>query len=308
MAYIRVKKIGSAEYLYLVKSVWDRKRGTSRQEIIKYLGAAPDLAIGDIPEEYRGAPKVLEFLASRSGGDADVAVRARERLYSALTRNDLDGALAVYEEVSAAPGTVEAFFDAVFRPVMQDIGQRWAEGRIDITTEHVASNVANSVVRRVRDRRDPRRGRTSVVLCVPPGEKHHMGCDVLETYLASRGFVVYNLGYEMPSTEVMEFLGRNRPDAVAVSASGEYSLLPAKKMADNISGTYGIPVILGGYAFRDGSGGIERHTVCSETSLKDVPRAIRRAVAGARQDARATAWASPAGASSRSGSSPAPDR
>ena len=280
MAYIRVKKIGSSEYLYLVKSVWDKKRGTSRQEIIKYLGAAPDLAIGDIPEEYRGAPKVLEFLASRNG-DTDGVARDRERLYSALTRNNLDGALAVYEEVSAAR-TVEAFFDAVFRPVMQDIGQRWAEGRIDITAEHVASNVANSVVRRVRDRRVSRRGKTSVVLCVPPGEKHHMGCDVLETYLASRGFVVYNLGYEMPSTEVMEFLGRSRPDAVAVSASGEYSLLPAKKMADRIVDTYGIPVILGGYAFRDGSGGIEGHTVCSETSLKDVPRAIRRAVAGAR--------------------------
>jgi methanogenic corrinoid protein MtbC1 len=176
---------------------------------------------------------------------------------------------------------VEAFFDAVFRPVMQDIGLRWVEGRIDITTEHVASNVANSVVRMVRDRRAARRGKTGVVLCVPPGEKHHMGCDVLEMYLASRGFAVYNLGYEMPSSEVMVFLERNRPDAVAISASGEYSLLPARKMADKISDTYGIPVILGGYAFRGGDGGIGRHIVCSGTSLKEVPRVIRRAAAGA---------------------------
>ena len=276
MVYIRVKKMGSAEYLYLVKSTWDREKGTSRQEIVKYLGAATDLDVRDIPQEYRGAPKVLEFLASRNGADA--LEYERERLYDALTGNDLDGALAVYERVSAAPGTVDAFLDSVLRPVLYDIGQRWADDRIDIVAEHVASNTANSLVRIIRDRTAARRGKVSVVLCVPSGEKHHMGCDVLETYLACRGFVVYNLGHETPTGEVLEFVERRRPDAVAVSAAGEYSLLPAKKLADRIADAYGIPVILGGFAFRNGNGDTH-HTVCGSAPLRDIPKIIRRAVA-----------------------------
>ena len=279
VVYIRVKKMGSAEYLYLVKSTWDKEKGTSRQEIIKYLGAAADLDMRDIPQEYRGAPKVLEFLASRNG--TDTLEYERERLYAALTGNDLDGALAVYEKVSASPGTVDIFLDSVLRPVLYDIGQRWAEDRIDIVAEHVASNTANSLVRIIRDRTGIRRGKVSVVLCVPSGEKHHMGCDVLETYLACRGFVVYNLAGETPTDELLEFVEKRRPDAVAVSAAGEYSLQPAKKLADRIVDTYGTPVILGGFAFRNGNGGT-RHAVCGDAPLRDVPKIIRRAVAGSK--------------------------
>ena len=279
MVYIRVKKIGSAEYLYLVKSVWDKERGTSRQEIIKYLGAATELDMSDIPEEYRGSPKVLEFMAARNGSDADGMAYERERLYAALTGNDLDGALAIYEKVSASPGTVDVFLDSLLKPVLYDIGQRWADGQIDIVTEHVASNAANSLIRIIRDRTAVRRGKLSIVLCVPSGEKHHMGCDVLETYLACRGFVVYNLGYETPTDEVLAFVDKRRPDAVAVSAAGEYSLPPAKKLADRIADEYGVPVILGGFAFRDGADGVRRHTVCGNTPLRDIPRMIRRAVA-----------------------------
>ncbi|MBT3685501.1 MAG: histidine kinase, partial [Nitrosopumilus sp.] len=40
MVYIRFKKVKSEQYLYLVKSVWDSKKKTSKQEIIKYLGKA----------------------------------------------------------------------------------------------------------------------------------------------------------------------------------------------------------------------------------------------------------------------------
>lgn len=273
MAYIRTKKMGAVEYLYLVKSVWNRGEKTSRQKIIKYLGAASAVTINDIPHEYRGESNVQKFFAAH---DTDATQRLQERLYHTMTCNDLDGALAVYEEAAMA-GSVETFFDMVFRPVLYKIGRWWADGRIDITTEHVASNVANSLVRIVRDRLGARRGKVSVVICVPSTEKHHMGCDVLETYLASRGFVVYNLGNNTPTTEVLKFLERTGPDAVAISASGQYSIQPALNMADRISDAYGIPIILGGYAFREQIHH-NTHTVCKDTPLNDIPRIIRQAV------------------------------
>ena len=62
MVYIRAKKVKSDEYLYLVKSIWDSKKKTSKQEIVKYLGKASEVVKDDIPEEYRNDAKVLSVL------------------------------------------------------------------------------------------------------------------------------------------------------------------------------------------------------------------------------------------------------
>ena len=74
MVYIRAKKVKSDQYLYLVKSVWDSKRRTSKQEIVKYLGKASEVVKDDIPVEHRDNPKVLSVLASFNPKD----IRKRE--------------------------------------------------------------------------------------------------------------------------------------------------------------------------------------------------------------------------------------
>ena len=62
MVYIRAKKIKSDQYLYLVKSVWDSKKNSSKQEIVKYLGKASDVIKDDIPIEYRSDSKILSTI------------------------------------------------------------------------------------------------------------------------------------------------------------------------------------------------------------------------------------------------------
>ena len=64
MVYIRAKKVKSDQYLYLVKSIWDSKRSTSKQEIVKYLGKASDVIKDDLPLEFRNDAKILSVLAS----------------------------------------------------------------------------------------------------------------------------------------------------------------------------------------------------------------------------------------------------
>ena len=67
MAYIRAKKVKGDQYLYLVKSVWDSKKATSRQEIVKYLGKAKDVSIDDIPVDYRNNAKITAYLSAHAG-------------------------------------------------------------------------------------------------------------------------------------------------------------------------------------------------------------------------------------------------
>lgn len=280
MVYIRGKRIKGKEYLYLVRSAWDSERKTSRQTIVKYLGNAAKVTPEDIPPEYRSIKEVARFLALRKQAKQDhsgVATELAESLHHSLTEGDLKGTLAVYDESVRLLGTTGLFFDMVLRPILYDIGERWAQGRMDIATEHVASNVAQTLVRIILGRNSSRPGKTRVVLCVPPGEEHRMGCDVMETYLRGCGFVVYNLGPPLPSSEVVSFIEQNRPDVVMISVSMDDSLQSAKRLVDKITSRRQVPVMVGGYAFRNGSGGLGRYAV-PEQSLQELPRNIRRVI------------------------------
>ena len=85
MVYIRFKKVKSEQYLYLVKSVWDSKKKTSKQEIIKYLGKASLVVKDDIPIEYRNDVKILSVLASFNPQDIqkreDATKSSRKQLF-----------------------------------------------------------------------------------------------------------------------------------------------------------------------------------------------------------------------------------
>jgi hypothetical protein len=85
MVYIRAKKVKSDQYLYLVKSVWDSKKSTSKQEIVKYLGKASEVVKDDIPEEYRNDAKVLSVLASYNPKDIkkreESTKKSKQQLY-----------------------------------------------------------------------------------------------------------------------------------------------------------------------------------------------------------------------------------
>jgi hypothetical protein len=102
MVYIRAKKVKSDQYLYLVKSVWDSKKSTSKQEIVKYLGKASEVVKDDIPVDYRNDPKILSVLAAYNPKDIrkreDASKKSKQQLYKKLTEGNIHDALKIYEE------------------------------------------------------------------------------------------------------------------------------------------------------------------------------------------------------------------
>lgn len=279
MVYVRAKKIKSDRYLYLVRSVWDSGRGTSRQEIVKYLGKASNVSREDVPPEYRDDPKILAALAAHSPEDArkreEATRRSREDLYRGLAEGSIRGCVGVFEGYKAASG-VTGFLDRVLRPVMQRIGDDWEAGRIDIATEHVASNVAQALVKVILDSVAPSGGRGRVLICVPFGEEHRLGCDVLETFLSGKGFCVYNMGAPVPTESVLGFISEHRPDAVLVSVTLPDNLGAAGRLVGRIRGAHDVPVLVGGYAVQSGEVPDMPGHVIGDVGLDEIPRIIRR--------------------------------
>ena len=279
MVYIRAKKVKSDQYLYLVKSVWDSKRSTSKQEIVKYLGKASDVIKDDLPLEFRNDAKILSVLASYNPKDIqkreDATKKSKQQLFKKLTSGNIEECIKIYKSYVEIFNIAD-FFDKILRPVMAKIGKDWETGKLTIATEHVASNIAQTLVKIIMDQSSGTGNKKKVMICVPVGEEHHIGCDVLETYLTIKGFKVFNMGTSIPTESIMEFINMKKPDIVLISITIQDNVLAGQRLAKKIRGQSKIPILVGGYAMQIENTPKFEGNVIGDTSLEDIPKILRK--------------------------------
>jgi methanogenic corrinoid protein MtbC1 len=111
------------------------------------------------------------------------------------------------------------FVAGVVEPLMQEVGDRWADGRLCVGAEHLASacvrNLLGGAVRRMAQSAQS----TPILLTTLPGERHELGilsCAVIAVELGANP--IY-LGPDLPAGEVVTAAGATRAGAVAVSTS-----------------------------------------------------------------------------------------
>jgi len=108
------------------------------------------------------------------------------------------------------------------------------------------------------------------------GEEHHLGCDVLETYLTIKGYKVYNIGTSIPAESVLGFIENNKPDAVLISITMEDNLLAAQRLIKKIKGEYEIPILVGGRAVQAEKIPKFDAQVISDIGLENIPKTLRK--------------------------------
>ena len=278
MVYVRAKKVKSDQYLYLVKSIWDSKKRTSKQEIVKYLGKASDVVSEDIPIDYRSDSKILSAIAKYNPKDIknnEVAIKKiKEKLYKKLTDGDIQGSIKIYQE-HIKNFDYANFFDEILKPVMYKIGEDWVKEGISIATEHIASNTAQILVRTIMNQVSGNTKRKKILICVPSGEEHRLGCDVLETYLSSKGFKIYNMGTSIPTESILRFIENNKPDVVFLSITLKDNLKAGQRLAKKIKEQSEIPILVGGFAIQEDSSLKFDATVISDLKLDEIPKILK---------------------------------
>lgn len=149
MVYIRNKKVKGIDYSYLVQSVWDPRRNTSRQQTIKYLGKASQITIEDVPEEYRNDTNILTFISAFSSYQEEKKIlvsKIQEEIFLLLINCNINGLINLYEKNSRLFGLTE-FYDKLLKPIMYRIGDLWEQGKLDIATEHASTNTTISLLK-----------------------------------------------------------------------------------------------------------------------------------------------------------------
>ena len=272
----------NVEYLYLVKSEWDKVKKTSKQKTIKYLGDSSTVNRDDIPVEYRNDPKINAYLIENTPKDfkrKQVMInKFQALLFSSLTEGGLKDSIKLYESF-VGQSTIEKFYEKIMNPVMEKIGSMWSAGKLSIATEHVASNAAQSLMKIISDNHKRNKlDKGKLIITTPVGEDHCIACNVLESFLLSKGFTTFNLSPSTPAESLIQFIKTVHPTAILISITLEDNIKSGQRLAKKIHDTYKkLPIFIGGQAFLNNTRSKFDATLIENTrQLEQIPRILTK--------------------------------
>ena len=279
MVYLRKKKVKGVDYLYLVKSVWDKERKTSKQITIKYLGESKSVTRDDIPIEFRDDPKINSFLLENTPKDRknreEILKKLQVQLFSSMTEGDLKESIRIYESF-VNKSSIEEFYEKILNPTMEKIGSMWADGRLSIATEHISSNTAQSLIKIISENhKRSTLDKGKVIITTPVGEEHCLSCNMIESFLLSKGFTTFNLSPSTPANSLVEFIKTIHPTAILISITLDDNIKAGQRLTKKIYDQYKrLPVYVGGQALNGKKSKFNATIIESNTTLEQIPKIL----------------------------------
>jgi DNA-binding transcriptional MerR regulator len=127
---------------------------------------------------------------------ADLAALAH-----ALDRYDLDAIEATLNRHAVVLPPRELVF-AVMIPLLQEVGRRWASGRLRPAQEHLVSSISRSVLGGLLRASSRPHASPKIVFATPSGERHELGLLCAALLAASAGYGVVYLGPDLPAADI----------------------------------------------------------------------------------------------------------
>ena len=129
----------------------------------------------------------------------EILKKLQVQLFSSMTEGDLKESICVYESF-VSKSRIEEFYEKILNPTMEKIGSMWADGRISIATEHISSNTAQSLIKIISENhKRSTLDKGKVIITTPVGEEHCLSCNMIESFLLSKGFTTFNLSPSTPA-------------------------------------------------------------------------------------------------------------
>jgi MerR family transcriptional regulator, light-induced transcriptional regulator len=258
MVYIRVKKVKNIDYAYLVESKWNKEKQTSQQITRQYLGPLTQININKIPKEYRNESTIIKFLDSHDLNfekSRELNTSLQTKLLEKLKIHEINDIIKIYHEYTKSVYSLLDFYEKLLIPVLYKIGDQWANGKIDVATEHVCSNATITLIDLINQKNTKKISKNSsanrpIILCTPEGELHSIACKIIESLLLEKGYEVYNITSPLPTNSIESYLDNTNPHLVLVSATLKENINSAIRLVQQIRKSLDISVIVGGNAIK----------------------------------------------------------
>lgn len=235
---------------------------------------ARDLATASLDEQLRRwARRVASGLDERDGEAVEAIVEIAastmtdvrpseglrgehiDRYVAAAIAGDRREALDAATAVAVRSGRAAAL--RLVAAAQQLVGDAWERDELSVADEHVASLVSLHVVSVLASLdvgelpRSGRRGR--VIVVAPAPERHEIPARLVAEALDADGWLVRDLGAEVPLSSILDAVRRHRPAVLALSATMVDTIPAIAQLALNLDdmGSERPLVLVGGAALRD---------------------------------------------------------
>jgi DNA-binding transcriptional MerR regulator len=192
-----------------------------------------------------------EGLAPKSAAPAHPFLLSDQaQLAAALSAGDIQGADRAFEALSHLPP--EHLIVDVILPALREIGEAWAEGRMTISGEHVASQYLRDRMSAWLHTGPPAYHVQPVALACAPGELHEGSLLAFGTLLRRRRWPVRYLGQSVPLEDLATYVEIVRPLALVLVAMREQTaqaLAHWPKALPQVARSGHPPVTFGGRVF-----------------------------------------------------------
>ena len=180
--------------------------------------------------------------ADAADGEADVAAR----LGRVIERGDADSAPSLVDEAITAGAPPQTVIADVLTPAIQRLGDAYGRGEVFLPQLIAAAEAMKSAVERAKSflpaGSSTHDGR--VVFGTVKGDIHSIGKDICVSMLESQGFLVTDLGVDVPVERFVAAAAE--ADAVCLSALMTTTLRAMEDTVRAVRDTAGIPVLVGG--------------------------------------------------------------
>jgi MerR family transcriptional regulator, light-induced transcriptional regulator len=178
----------------------------------------------------------------RASGETAALAEIEQELEYALDSFDEPMAQAALDRLFAEAELQAALADVVL-PLLNRVGERWANGTRSVAEEHFASNLIGGRLRALSRDWGQGLGPRAILAC-PPGEQHDLGLLCFGLALRESGWRIVYFGAETPIGDINDVIAERAPAVVILSAVTSQPFLDAS--AEILTLAERVRVALGG--------------------------------------------------------------
>ena len=150
--------------------------------------------------------------------------------------------------------SIRNMYEQLFRRSLYQVGDLWERNLISVATEHMATAITENLMIKMQPQlfSIDRTGKKAVIACIAK-EHHQIGAKMIADIFEMNGWDGYFVGANTPTRELIRLIEKIQPDLIGLSLSVYFNIGELRKTLKEIREYFpGIPVIIGGQAFRWG--------------------------------------------------------
>ncbi len=190
------------------------------------------LELGHRPGEVVGRPRqdLIKLVGATSQDLPTMAgpIATVDSLVTAIGRDDIALVRAELRKAALVLGPKRFVMDLA-QPVVLRVGELWVLGKLEVRHEHMLSECLSSQLRVLMSAYEEREGAPRVLLTTLSNERHGLGLEMVEVYLAVNQITPRLLGIDTPAEQIVKAARSHAVDAVGLHVTGASDLKATAK-------------------------------------------------------------------------------